>query len=50
MRQSPVRNFAQTGKIIRHAYETPMNHDAGVFRQPPNLARDRGPDSRIEFA
>jgi hypothetical protein len=26
------------------------NQDAGVFRQPHDLALDGGPDSRIEFS
>ena len=53
---NPVKNppvadakFAQSGQIVGHSNEPPVNHDGGVFREPENFAFDTCADGGVEF-
>ena len=53
---NPVENppvadaeFAETGQIIGHSDEPPMDHHGGIFREPENFAFDTRADGGVEF-
>jgi hypothetical protein len=42
--------FAQSGKIIRHADQPPVNHHPRILGQPDDFTLDRRADGRIQIA
>ena len=51
IKNAPVSHaqLAQTGQVVRHADEAPMNHYGSVLHQPDELIFNCGTDGRIQF-
>jgi len=50
VKNPPVANaeFAETGQIVGHSNQPPVNHDGGIFREPENFAFDACSDGGVE--